>query len=250
MTARKIQKFLNESENLNISARTVSRRLNDIGLKKFKPKFVPKITDNQKKERVLFARKHRKTNWNTVIFSDESTFQLDHNAHTVWAKNQSEAVVPKCKYSKKVMIWGAFSAKGLSRLCFVEKILNSVKYQDILKNYLKPFMTRKHGNSECIFQQDNAPCHTSRSTKDFMRSKRIYPMNWPANSADLNPIENIWGNMKVQIAQRNPRNVDELKQFIEEEWNSTSKTTIRNLIISMKKRMNQVIAKKGEKIKY
>ena len=78
-----LSKFLREAKGLNISARTVFRSLNQIGLKKLKPRFVPKINDNQRRAHVLFAKKHCKPNFNNIIFSDESTFQLDHNAHMV-----------------------------------------------------------------------------------------------------------------------------------------------------------------------
>ena len=41
------------------------------------------------------------------------------------------------------------------------------------------------------FQQDNAPCHTARSIKQYMEEKRLNLMPWPARSPDLNPIENL-----------------------------------------------------------
>lgn len=250
LSTKSISKFLNETKKLNISARTVNRRLNQIGHSKMKPRFVPKLNKNQKNQRVLFGRKHRNQNWNSVIFSDESMFQLDHNSHMVWAKNRASANVPKSKYSKKVMIWGAFSAKGKSKLFFVDKTLNSEGYQRILKSHVLPYVRKYFKKSEYIFQQDNAPCHNSASTKAFMRQKGINTMEWPANSADLNPIENIWGIMKVKISQRNPKNVEELKQFIQEEWNNINPTTIKNLINSKKNRVKEVIEKKGEKINY
>ena len=39
-------------------------------------------------------------------------------------------------------------------------------------------------------------------------------MDWPSNSPDLNPIENLWN----IVERRMPKNCGELKQFMEEEW--------------------------------
>ena len=47
-----------------------------------------------------------------------------------------------------------------------------------------------------------------------------------------------------------PRNVDELKQFIIEEWDAIPETTVQNLISSMKKRCELVLEKNGDRISY
>ena len=49
--------------------------------------------------------------------------------------------------------------------------------------------------------QDNDPKHTSRVAKEFYREKGI---NWwptPASSADINPIERVWRELKYFIVR-------------------------------------------------
>jgi transposase len=249
LSSKRIKNELNKSLEVPISDRTVRRRLNLMGYKKVKPRPIMKLNDNQKKSRILFCKNHEKLDWKNVVFSDESSFQLDSNAAMIWVKNGRQAFKPQTKFPKKIMVWGAFSIKGKSELFFVDSTLNGHGYVEILNSCLLPFR-RKFHRQNFIFQQDNAPCHTGKVAKKYFEDSGIELLKWPANSPDLNPIENLWGIMKVKVAQRNPSSEEELKLFVLEEWKQISQETLRNLVGSMTNRMTQTIKAKGEKIKY
>ncbi len=44
-------------------------------------------------------------------------------------------------------------------------------------------------NADFIFQQDLAPAHTAKSAKSWLNDHGVGVLDWPANSPDLNPIE-------------------------------------------------------------
>lgn len=70
---------------------------------------------------------------------------------------------------------------------------------------------------------------------------------WPASSPDLNPIENLWGWMKAKIYKTNPRptSLPQLKDRIQEIWQSIPRELCIKLIDGMPRRVDEVIRQKG-----
>ena len=139
-----------------------------------------------------------------VIFSDESSFEVNiASSRFVRVGKEplsSNHVIQRAKHPQKVMIWGSMSHAGMGRIYVVEGYMNSSQYMKVLRSRLIPQMNA-WGRESAIFQQDSAPCHTSRIVKQFFNDHSINVLPWPGNSPDMNPIETIWAILKRRLQQ-------------------------------------------------
>ncbi len=194
--------------------------------------------------------------WSKVLYSDESKFCISfgNQGTRVWRKS-GEAQNPCClkssvKFPQSVMIWAAMSSAGVGPLCFLKSTVNAAIYQEILEHFMLPSADKLYGDADFIFQQDLAPAHTAKGTKSWFNDHGVTVLDWPANSPDLNPIENLWGIVKRKMRDTRPNNADDLKAAIKETWASIPPQQCHKLITSMPRRIEAVIKAKGAPTKY
>ena len=146
---------------------------------------------------------------------------------------------------KGVMVWGCFSGiSGLGPLFQINGIMDRSVYRDILEKQRVPFADNNMP-LRWQFQQDNDPKHTSKLIKTWFDINQISLSKWPANSPDLNPIENLWKQLDdVTRLKGTISNADQLYIELKQAWQEVNKLQIYKLIESMPCRCREVIKPK------
>ncbi len=219
----------------------------------------PLLNQRQRQKHLTWAVEKKNwtvAQWSKVLFSDESKFCISfgNQGPRVWRKS-GEAQNPSClkssvKFPQSVMIWAAMSSAGVGPLCFLKSTVNAAIYQEILEHFMLPSADKLYGDADFIFQQDLAPAHTAKGTKSWFNDHGVTVLDWPANSPDLNPIENLCDIVKRKMRDTRPNNADELKATVKETWASIPPQQCHKLITSMPRRIEAVIKAKGAPTKY
>ena len=100
--------------------------------------------------------------------------------------------------------------------------------------------------------------HTAKDTKKLLSERCPRLLEWPSNSPDLNPIENLWAILKRRVekhvnkllAKKKSITIDVFLDIIQKEWEGIDNEIFINLIRSMPSRLEQVIKGNGNKISY
>ena len=149
------------------------------------------------------------------------------------------------------MVAGGISFYGLSDLMLVQGTMNDFTYPQALSFYKESYDSFKKLNENLYFEQDGASCHTSKSSKtklDMLFPKKI--LQNPPNSPDLAyPIETICAELKKKVKARDPKNAEELKTFMIEEWNKIPQRHIQKRFKNYVERCQKIIELGGDRIK-
>jgi len=243
-----------------VCVQTVRNRQVEAGLGGRVARNKPKLTKKQRRARLLWARKYQSwkaEDFEKVLWSDESPFNLFVKNGKVWVRRREGEEYQLCCMQPTVKfggghinVWGCFSGQGVGSLYQINGIMNGPMYREILKNHMAPVLRRL--GSDFIFQQDNDPKHTSKVAKKYLSNANFTVMDWPSQSPDLNPIENIWSHIKQRLRKRStgPRSLSDIFEFVKHEWEALDKDYLLTLIHSMPRRVELVIKSKGGHTKY
>lgn len=248
--AVQIQKCLKNELNKDVTPRTVRNALKEAGMESVvKPK-KPYLSAKNIKDRLSWAKNHLDwtlDDWKRVVWSDETKIDRFGSDGTRYAKNVKHG-------GGNIKLWSCILYDGVGFIVRIDENMTGPIYKSILADDLRATIDEyKVNESKMIFQHDNDPKHTSKIVTEWLSEQRYTVMSWPAQSPDLNPIENMWATLKRRLFTDYsvpPKGMLELWGRVSETWYKITKEECQNVINSMHKRCQNVIKAKGRWTKY
>lgn len=244
---------------VDVSEQTIRNRIFEMcGYSSYWSVHKPFINEENRKKRLDFAIKYinkPEEFWQHVLWSDESAYcYIMKSKERVWRnpheRFSTDCTIATAKHDKKIMVWGCFCTSGVGNLYWIRDTLDAKSYLNILNTQLLSSIYRLFPDRNVIFQQDNDPKHTAKVTKEWIRAHQIEILDWPPQSPDLNPIENLWNILDYRSKLRRPKSDEELFDILSRCWCAIDKNILQNLAYSMPHRLQSVIAADGWQTKY
>jgi hypothetical protein len=225
-TPRRIKRKLQ----LDVSARTIDRRLQEVGLFGRVAQHKHKFTEEEKQKRIAFAEKYKNwtpAQWMNVFFADEKLFLGEGFWGQVFVRRpKGEALNPEyCvdqhPHPEKVNVWGCFCGKGPGYCYIFNENMKGELLKKILGTHLidsaKLYYDVAHAEA-WSYLQDNDPKHKSNVVRTWLFNHGVQCLNFPPYSPDLNPIENLWADLARRVEKFQCPTMEELQDVVAKEW--------------------------------
>jgi transposase len=267
-SAVKVTKDLENELGIKCNPETVRRVLRSRGLGAIEKPKKPMLKQRHVKARLAWCKAHEDwtmDDWKRVVWTDETKinrFNSDGRQWT-WIRCNEELQNHHCKLTVKhgggsIMLWSAITYAGVGWICRISGNMDKTLYKEILQDDLEQTINYTCGKlglrrDQIIFQQDNDPKHTSNLVKDYLKEQSYKVMEWPAQSPDLNPIENMWSLLKRRLNEFDsaPKGMEDLNERVTKVWYEQMKEEeCQKVIESMPKRIKACIEAKGRWTKY
>ena len=268
---------------IKVSRNTLRRRLKEINLYSRIRRQKPVLKSQHKAARLYWARKYQHwtvQDWMRVIWSDESAIVLGRKTRRrrcirkrghAHLERHCDGTVKSGKIT--MMVWACFNGlkPGPLIVCDAGSV-NADRYLDVLRDgvvtFVNEMLTPELGSNTItvatedtyLFMHDNAPCHTAKKVTEFLKKRRVPTMKWPAQSPDLNPIENLWVDLKERFHARcaaiglkpstRPEVLEKFATIVRQLWREQGIELIMKRIESMPRHVAAIIAAKGGHTKY
>ena len=244
-TAHQLHALLT-SKGYTLSVNTILRCRSSLGWTFRGSAYCQLIREVNKLKRFEWALANKLDDFENVIFSDECTVQMEtHCRYCCRKQGEAPRPKPRPKHPYKVHVWAGISLRGKSGICIFDGIMDRFLYVDILKKTLLPFIEHQFPDGH-RFMADNDPKHNSIAAREFLVENDIYWWRTPAESPDLNPIENLWHELKEFIRREvKPKKKDELVDGIKCFWETVDSAKCRKYIRHIHKVLPKVIELEG-----
>jgi len=193
-----------------------------------------------------------------VLFSDEKcSYGKGFCGRTYVARPNGEAlneefICNKIAHPVKVNAWVCFCSSGGTIHVFHEN-LDAIDLVNIFEDHLIETVDLNfvddHAGQWWLLH-DNDSKFTSKRVQDWLFNNGINILDFPAQSPDLNPTENLWNELARRVEKHQAETVEELENCICEEWYGIEVQYLTTLAHSMTRRCEAIIAAVGTATKY
>lgn len=238
-----------------------------------------RLSNDTKAKRLAFCLANKSRQWASVLFTDRCKFHFYYPGVSVkpqqWVKQGQAAEASAVNHAQTVNIYAGITRFGVTDCHIVAgtskhkstfsnkqgkpaKNITSDEYETVLQSTLLPGGRKifsAKGIASWVLQQDNDPTHKvavpvlQQWNNKHASSVSVLP-NWPPNSPDLNPIENVWSYVQAKVNEKGCNTFEQFKQAVLFEMKHIPTSMLVKLVDSMPKRMAKVIALDGDKTGY
>lgn len=240
------------------------------------------MTQQTRASRLSFADENLRRNWKHVMITDRCRFYFRYPDSRVrrvrWCLRSQKHAEGVFRPNKPTCynVYGGITRFGVTKLHAVTgtskaksnfknqqgqaaRNITKGEYREVLNQTLLKEGRRvfsAQGLSSFVLQQDNDPCHNVAGEVIGEWNKRggaglvqLLP-DWPPNSPDLSPIENVWAWVDAEVAGMGCKTFEEFCRAVDKTFASVPESMLKNLFDSIPKRLRTCIANDGHSTGY
>lgn len=233
-----------------VSQSTILRDLRFLGFRALVRRRIPILDPSVHRKRLAFAKK-RLRSWKPndtkgIVFSDEHWVSTnDHSSRLQWVTDRKD-LLPRVRRNVKsvphVMVWAAVGY-GYKSPIVVYPLGETVNHTTYKEKCLAVLLPQIKGR---IFQQDGARPHWQHTVLPYIKQHEVDVIqDWPANSPDLNVIEELWPELNRRVANLAPTTNAGLVSAIHQAWQSIPMSVINAHINSFQNKLQKCVRNGG-----